>query len=86
MLAILHRARHAGGLPMSGYFGTEVQQRLQAQAEASFDFINATPGACQTGRTMGVRRSRPVRVGNDRQDTQSRRHLRLSYDTCKQGG
>ena len=38
---------------MSGYFGTEVQQRLQAQAETSVDFINATPGACQTGRTMG---------------------------------
>ena len=41
------------GTFMSGYFGTEVQQRLQAQAEASVDFINATPGACQTGRTMG---------------------------------
>lgn len=52
VLAILHRARHRG-LPMSGYFGTEVQQRLQAQAEASVDFINVTPGACQTGRTMG---------------------------------
>jgi hypothetical protein len=38
---------------MSGYFGTEKQQRLQAQAEASADFIGATPGACQTGRTMG---------------------------------
>lgn len=38
---------------MAGYFGTEMQQRLQAQAEASVDFINATPGACQTGRTMG---------------------------------
>ena len=38
---------------MSGYFGTPIQQRLQAQAEASVDFINATPGACQTGRTMG---------------------------------
>ena len=38
---------------MSGYFGTEVQQRLQAQAEASVDFINATPGACQIGRIMG---------------------------------
>jgi hypothetical protein len=38
---------------MSGYFGTEMQQRLQAQAEASADFIGATPGACQTGRTMG---------------------------------
>jgi hypothetical protein len=38
---------------MSGYFGTEMQQRLQAQAEASVDFINATPGACQSGRMMG---------------------------------
>ena len=38
---------------MPGYFGTEMQQRLQAQAEASVDFIDATPGACQTGRTMG---------------------------------
>jgi hypothetical protein len=38
---------------MSGYFGTQMQQRLQAQAEASVDFINATPGACQAGRTMG---------------------------------
>lgn len=38
---------------MSGYFGTDVQQRLQAQAEASVDFIDSTPGACQTGRTMG---------------------------------
>ena len=38
---------------MSGYFGTQMQRRLQAQAEASVDFIHATPGACQTGRTMG---------------------------------
>lgn len=38
---------------MSGYFGTPLQQCLQAQAEASVDFINATAGACQTGRTMG---------------------------------
>lgn len=38
---------------MSGYFGTKMQQRLQAQAEASVDFIKATPGACQAGRTMG---------------------------------
>jgi hypothetical protein len=38
---------------MSGYFGTELQRRLQARAEASADFINATAGACQTGRTMG---------------------------------
>lgn len=46
---------------MSGYFGTEVQQRLQAQAEASVDFIRATPGACQTGRTMGC--DDPDRLG-----------------------
>lgn len=38
---------------MAGYFGTEMQQRLQAQAEASADFIRATPGACQVGRMMG---------------------------------
>lgn len=38
---------------MSGYFGTEVQQRLQARAEEAAAFIAATPGACQTGRTMG---------------------------------
>jgi hypothetical protein len=38
---------------MSGYYGTEMQQRLQAQAEASTGFINSTAGACQTGRTMG---------------------------------
>jgi hypothetical protein len=38
---------------MSGYFGTEIQKRLQAQAESSTDFISTTPGACQTGRTMG---------------------------------
>ena len=38
---------------MSGYFGTPMQQRLQAQAEASVAFISATPGACQTGRMMG---------------------------------
>ena len=37
---------------MAGYFGTDAQQRLQAQAEASFAFINATPGACQAGRFM----------------------------------
>jgi len=39
---------------MSGYFGSEMQQRLQKQAEASVDFIYKTPGACQTGRTMGT--------------------------------
>ena len=34
---------------MSGYFGTQTQQRLQAQAEASAEFINVTPGACGAG-------------------------------------
>jgi RimJ/RimL family protein N-acetyltransferase len=51
---------------MSGYFGTEIQQRLQAQAEASVDLINATAGACQTGRTMGC--DDPDRFGWDRID------------------
>ncbi len=37
---------------MSGYFGSPLQQRLQAQAEASVDFIKGTPGACQGGRFM----------------------------------
>ncbi len=37
---------------MAGYFGTELQQRLQAQVEASVGFIKATPGACQAGRFM----------------------------------
>ena len=35
---------------MSGFFGTDMQQRLQAEAEARTDLIKATPGACQTGR------------------------------------
>lgn len=51
---------------MSGYFGTENQQRLQAQAEASVAFINATPGACQAGRTMGC--DDPDRLGWQRID------------------
>jgi hypothetical protein len=46
---------------MPGYFGTEMQQRLQAQAEASVDFIKATAGACQAGRTMGC--DDPGRLG-----------------------
>jgi hypothetical protein len=49
---------------MSGYFGTEVQQRLQAQAEADAAFINATPGACQNARMMGC--DDPDRLGWDR--------------------
>ena len=49
---------------MSGYFGTEMQQRLQARAEAAVDFINATPGACQNGRMMGC--DDPDRLGWER--------------------
>ncbi len=48
---------------MAGYFGTEMQQRLQAQAEASIAFINATPGACQAGRFMAS--DDPDRLGWD---------------------
>ena len=51
---------------MSGYFGTPLQQRLQAQAETSVDFIHATAGACQTGRTMGC--DDLDRLGRDRID------------------
>jgi RimJ/RimL family protein N-acetyltransferase len=50
-------------LPMSGYFGTEIQQRLQAQAEAGAGFICATPGACQAGRFMSC--DDPDRLGWD---------------------
>jgi RimJ/RimL family protein N-acetyltransferase len=49
---------------MAGYFGTETQQRLQAQAEKSADFSAVTPGACQAGRTMGC--DDPDQVGWDR--------------------
>lgn len=49
---------------LAGYFGTEKQQHLQAQAEAAWGFISTTPGACQTGRTMGC--DDPDRLGWDR--------------------
>ncbi|MGL4236852.1 GNAT family N-acetyltransferase [Tabrizicola sp.] len=48
---------------MAGYFGTEAQRRLQAQAEENTPYIAATPGACQTGRTMGC--DDPDRLGWD---------------------
>ncbi len=38
---------------MSGFFGSDMHQRLQAEAEARTDYIEATPGVCQTGRTFG---------------------------------
>jgi hypothetical protein len=38
---------------MSGFIGSDMHQRLQAEAEARTDYIQATPGACQTGRTFG---------------------------------
>lgn len=46
---------------MSGYFGTEEQQRLQKIAEESVDYIDATPGACQIGRILGC--DDPDRLG-----------------------
>lgn len=49
---------------MAGYFGTHIQQRLQAQAEESAEFIAHTPGACQAGRTMGC--DDPKQFGWDR--------------------
>ena len=48
---------------MAGYFGTELQKHLQAQAEASADWIRTTPGACQSGRFMGC--DDPDRLGWD---------------------
>jgi len=49
---------------MAGYAGTDIQQRLQAQAEESAEFIAHTPGACQAGRTMGC--DDPKQFGWDR--------------------
>jgi RimJ/RimL family protein N-acetyltransferase len=46
---------------MVGWFGTQKQQHLQAQAEADADLIHATPGACQAGRFMGC--DDPDRLG-----------------------
>ncbi|MGL4490292.1 MAG: GNAT family N-acetyltransferase [Rhizobiaceae bacterium] len=46
---------------MSGHFGTQTQRRLQAQAEASVAYINATPGTCQAGRMMAC--DDPDRLG-----------------------
>lgn len=37
---------------MAGYFGTAEQKRLQQRAEEYANFIAATPGACQAGRTL----------------------------------
>ena len=49
---------------MPGYFGTPIQERLQAQAEASTEFIGMTPGACQAGGIMGC--DDPNRLGWER--------------------
>ena len=51
---------------MSGYFGTEEQQRLQQLAETSAAEIAGTPGACQIGRIMGC--DDPDRLGWDKID------------------
>jgi RimJ/RimL family protein N-acetyltransferase len=39
---------------MSGYFGTDIQQLLQQRAEQSFEFVRATPGACQAARMLAT--------------------------------
>jgi RimJ/RimL family protein N-acetyltransferase len=49
---------------MAGYYGTQMQQALQMQAEAAAEWIMATPGACQAGRFMGC--DDPGRLGWDR--------------------
>lgn len=49
---------------MAGYFGTELQQRLQARAEVSAELIATTPGACQAGRMVGC--DDPDKFGWDR--------------------
>jgi hypothetical protein len=51
---------------MTGYFGTPAQQRLQARAEESAEFIRQTPGACQACRMLGC--ADPERFGWDRID------------------
>jgi len=60
-LAALRFCSALKGVLMSGYFGTEEQQRLQKIAEENVDFINSTPGACQIGRIMGC--DDPERLG-----------------------
>jgi hypothetical protein len=46
---------------MTGYFGTQKQQQLQARTEAGAAFASATPGACRAGRFMGC--DDPDRLG-----------------------
>src|SRR3954454_10061625 len=38
---------------MSGFFGTETQQELQARVVQAGAWIEETPGACNSGRFMG---------------------------------
>ena len=38
---------------MSGFFGTETQRELQARVVQAAAWIEATPGACNSGRFMG---------------------------------
>jgi len=48
---------------MGGYFGTELQQRLQAASDEAVPWMRKTPGACNAGRFMGT--DDPDRLGWD---------------------
>ncbi|WP_306114271.1 MULTISPECIES: GNAT family N-acetyltransferase [unclassified Roseovarius] len=51
------------GRGLSGYYGTEAQQRLQRKSDRLTPWIMRTPGACLTGRVMGA--DDPARLGWD---------------------
>ncbi|PHQ72192.1 MAG: GNAT family N-acetyltransferase [Sneathiella sp.] len=48
---------------MAGYIGTDQQIALQEIAERAFDWMAATPGACNSGRSLGT--DDPDRLGWD---------------------
>lgn len=48
---------------MSGYYGTEAQQRLQRKSDRLTSWIMCTPGACLTGRLLGA--DDPEKLGWD---------------------
>ncbi|MGE0503055.1 MAG: GNAT family N-acetyltransferase [Rhizobiaceae bacterium] len=48
---------------MAGYFGSELQQALQAKCEAAWQWSMETPGACNSGRLVGT--DDPERLGWD---------------------
>ena len=48
---------------MSGYYGTDTQQRMQRKSDRLTPWVMNTPGACLTGRVMGT--DDPDRLGWD---------------------